>query len=119
MIPSHQAPFNGIYAATLCPLDADGRDLQEAVLERHIEEVASVKGIVGVLVNGHAGENFALSRADKRRVVEIAKSVCGSRSIIVAGVNSGDRYEAHAHSAVARRAGVYALMPFPPYSWVL
>jgi 4-hydroxy-tetrahydrodipicolinate synthase len=119
MIPSHQAPFNGIYAATLCPLDAAGRYLQEAALERHIEEVTSVDGIVGVLVNGHAGENFALSRADKRRIVEIAKSVCGKRSIIVAGVNSEDSYEAQAHADDSQRAGADALMPFPPYSWAL
>jgi 4-hydroxy-tetrahydrodipicolinate synthase len=119
MIPSHHAPFNGIYAATLCPFDAAGRRLDEAVLERHLEEVTSVDGIVGVLVNGHAGENFALSRAEKRRVVEIASAVCGKRSIIVAGVNSEDSYEAQSHADDARRAGADALMPFPPFSWVL
>jgi len=100
-------------------LDADGRHLNEAALERHIDEVTAVDGIVGVLVNGHAGENFALSRADKRRVVEIAKSVCGNRSIIVAGVNSEDSYEAQAHADDARRAGADVLLPFPPYSWAL
>ena len=119
MIPPNQAPFNGIYAATLCPLDADGRHLHEAALERHIAETASVDGIVGVLVNGHAGENFALSRADKRRIVEIAQSVCGERSIVVAGVNSEDSYEAQAHADDARQAGADVLMPFPPYSWAL
>ena len=31
-------------------------------------------GIVGVLINGHAGENFMLSRAEKKRVVEIAQA---------------------------------------------
>jgi 4-hydroxy-tetrahydrodipicolinate synthase len=119
MIPAGHTPFNGIYAATLCPLDADGRHLNEAALERHIDEVAAVDGIVGVLVNGHAGENFALSRADKRRIVEIATSVCGKRSIIVAGVNSEDSYEAQAHADDARRAGADVLLPFPPYSWAL
>jgi len=119
MIPSHQAPFNGIYAATLCPLDADGRHLNEAALERHIDEVASVDGIVGLLINGHAGENFALSRSEKRRVVEIARAVCGDRSIIVAGVNSEDSYEAQAHADDAQQAGADALLPFPPFSWAL
>jgi len=119
MIPPHHAPFNGIYAATLCPFDADGRHLDESVLERHLKEVTSVDGIVGVLVNGHAGENFALSRAEKRRVVEIARGVCGERSIIVAGVNAEDSYEAQSHADDARQAGADALMPFPPYSWVL
>ncbi|HYS67928.1 MAG TPA: dihydrodipicolinate synthase family protein [Paraburkholderia sp.] len=119
MIPSHDAPFNGIYAATLCPLDAQGRHLDEAALARHLQDVAAVDGIVGLLINGHAGENFALSRDEKRRVVEIAHSECGDRSIIVAGVNSEDSYEAQAHTDDAKRAGADALLLFPPFSWAL
>lgn len=119
MIPTHANPFNGIYAATLCPLDADGRHLDETALARHIEAVASVDGIAGLLVNGHAGENFALSATDKRRVVEIAHAVCGNRTIIVAGVNSEDSYEAQAHTNDARRAGADAMLLFPPFSWAL
>jgi 4-hydroxy-tetrahydrodipicolinate synthase len=119
MIPLHKAPFNGVYAAALCPLDSAGRHLDEAALARHIEELASVDGIVGLLINGHAGENFALSREDKRRVVEIAQSVCGERSIIVAGVNAEDSYEAQAHADDAHHAGADAILLFPPYSWAL
>ena len=119
MIPSHADPFNGVYAATLCPLDADGRHLDEAALARHIETVADVDGIAGLLVNGHAGENFALSAADKRRVVDIAHAVCGDRLIIVAGVNSEDSYEAQAHTNDAQQAGADAMLLFPPYSWAL
>lgn len=119
MIPTHAGPFNGVYAATLCPLDADGRHLDEAALARHIETVADVDGIAGLLVNGHAGENFALSAADKRRVVEVAHAVCGDRLIIVAGVNSEDSYEAQAHTNDAQQAGADAMLLFPPYSWAL
>jgi len=119
MIPTHADPFNGVYAATLCPLDADGRHLDEAALARHIETVADVDGIAGLLVNGHAGENFALSAADKRRVVDIAHAVCGDRLIIVAGVNSEDSYEAQADTNDAQQAGADAMLLFPPYSWAL
>ena len=119
MIPTHADPFNGVYAATLCPLDADGRHLDEAALARHIQTVANVDGIAGLLVNGHAGENFALSAADKRRVVDIARAECGDRLIIVAGVNSEDSYEAQAHTNDAQQAGADAMLLFPPYSWAL
>jgi len=119
MIPSHPSPFDGIYAAMLCPLDAQGRHVDEAALARHIDEVASVDGIVGLLLNGHAGENAALSRDDKRRVVQVAHSVCGGRSIIVAGVNAEDSYQAQAQADDARLAGADAIMPFPPYSWAI
>ncbi|OTP77980.1 dihydrodipicolinate synthase family protein [Caballeronia sordidicola] len=119
MIPTHDAPYDGIYAATLCPLDTDGRHVDEAALELHIADVSAVDGIAGLLVNGHAGENFMLSAADKRRVVEIAHDVCGDRLIIVAGVNSEDSYEAQSHANDAKRAGADALLLFPPFSWAL
>jgi 4-hydroxy-tetrahydrodipicolinate synthase len=119
MIPADSNPFNGVYAATLCPLDKDGRHLDEAVLERHLCEIASVDGIRGLLVNGHAGENVALSRNDKRRVVEIAKAVCCDRLILIAGVNSEDSYEAQAHTDDAKQAGADMVLLFPPYSWSL
>jgi 4-hydroxy-tetrahydrodipicolinate synthase len=111
--------FHGIYAATVCPLDAQGRHVDEAALARHIEQVAKIEGIAGLLINGHAGENFVLSRTEKRRVLEIARSVCSDRSIIVAGVNAESSYEAQAHSDDAKEAGADALLLFPPFSWAL
>ncbi|MGF6573936.1 4-hydroxy-tetrahydrodipicolinate synthase [Paraburkholderia sp. GAS333] len=119
MIPSHDAPLNGVYAAALCPLDAHGRHLDEAALANHLDTLASVDGIAGLLINGHAGENFALSRDDKRRVLDIAHEVCGDRSIIVAGVNSEDSFEAQAHTDDAKAAGADLTLLFPPYSWAL
>jgi len=118
MIPTRDNPFDGIYAATLCPLDASGRELDEAALARHLDEVARIDGITGLLINGHAGENFLLSRSEKRRVVEIAHSVC-PRSILVAGVNCESSYEAQAHSDDAKQAGADVLLLFPPFSWAL
>lgn len=119
MIPAHSNPFNGVYAATPCPLDNDGRHLDEASLEQYLREIASVDGICGLLINGHAGENVALSRSDKRRVVEIAKAVCGDHLILVAGVNSEDSFEAQAHTDDAKKAGADVVLLFPPYSWSL
>jgi 4-hydroxy-tetrahydrodipicolinate synthase len=118
MIPNKLAPFDGIYAATLTPLLADGT-LDEAVLDDHFRNVAAVDGIVGVLCNGHAGENFSLSREEKRRVVDIAAHVIGDRAIIVAGVNSEDSGEAGRQAVDAQAAGADAVLVFPPFSWAL
>jgi 4-hydroxy-tetrahydrodipicolinate synthase len=118
MIPSQDNPFHGIYAATLCPLDASGRHLDEGALARHLDEVAQIDGITGLLINGHAGENFLLSREEKRRVIEIAHSVC-PHSILVTGVNSESSYEAQAHTDDAKDAGADAVLLFPPFSWAL
>lgn len=118
MIPERRHPFNGIYAATLCPLHADG-SIDEDTLARHLEACAFVSGMHGLLINGHAGENFMLSRPEKRRVTEIAREVCGHRAVLVCGVNAEDSREAQSHVDDAKAAGADAVLLFPPFSWAL
>ncbi|MDM0040650.1 dihydrodipicolinate synthase family protein [Variovorax sp. J22G21] len=118
MIPDRSNAFHGIYAATLCPLLDDGR-IDETTLARHLEANAFVPGMAGLLINGHAGENFMLSREEKRRVAEIAAEVCGRRSILVSGINAEDSFEAQRHVDDAKAAGADAVLLFPPFSWAL
>ncbi|RYF72204.1 MAG: dihydrodipicolinate synthase family protein [Comamonadaceae bacterium] len=118
MIPDRPHAFRGIYAATLCPLHDDGR-IDEATLARHLEANAFVPGMAGLLINGHAGENFMLSREEKRRVTEIASEVCGRHAILVSGINAEDSLEAQRHVDDAQASGADAVLVFPPFSWVL
>lgn len=118
MIPDRPHAFHGIYAATLCPLHDDGR-IDEPTLARHLEACAFVPGMSGLLINGHAGENFMLSREEKRRVTEIAAEVCGGHSILVSGINAEDSLEAQRHVDDARAAGADVVLMFPPFSWAL
>ena len=55
--------LHGIHAATIVPMTPDFL-IDEPALAAHIASVTSVPGINGLLVNGHAGENFVLSLAD-------------------------------------------------------
>jgi len=118
MIPQQSNAFHGIYAATLCPLLDDGR-IDETTLARHLEANAFVPGMKGLLINGHAGENFSLSREEKRRVTEIASEVCGGRSLLVCGINAEDSFEAQRHVDDAKASGADAVLVFPPFSWAL
>jgi len=118
MIPQQPNAFHGIYAATLCPLLDDGR-IDETTLARHLEANAFVPGMKGLLINGHAGENFSLSREEKRRVTEIAFEVCGERSLLVCGINAEDSLEAQRHVDDAKAARADAVLVFPPFSWAL
>jgi 4-hydroxy-tetrahydrodipicolinate synthase len=118
MIPSGPNPYHGIYTATICPLAQDG-SIDEAALARHLADAVAADGIVGVLINGHAGENWLLSRAEKKRVVEIAKATIGHRAILVCGINAEGSHEAADHARDAEAAGADALLVFPPFSWVL
>jgi 4-hydroxy-tetrahydrodipicolinate synthase len=110
--------FHGIHASTICPFGPDGA-IDVPALARHLEDMAATPGMTGLLVNGHAGENFVLCREEKRRVVEIARQTVGRRLLIVAGVNAEDSREAARHAADAAQAGADALMIFPPFSWAV
>ncbi|WP_051440583.1 dihydrodipicolinate synthase family protein [Ensifer aridi] len=110
--------LTGIHAATVCPLTkAFAPD--ENALANHLERVVEVKGIQGLLVNGHAGENAQLDRAEKRSVVSIARHVLGSDRFLTAGVYSEDTATAVLHARDAEEAGADAILVFPPNAWAL
>ena len=109
--------FHGIYASTVCPMDAGGA-IDEAALERHLNAVLDGTGLRGLLVNGHAGENAVLSRAEHRRVIELARRAADGR-LIVAGINSESSEAAALLARDAAGAGADAVMVFAPFSWAL
>lgn len=118
MVPIRKNAFHGIYAAIVCPMRPDFA-IDEAALARHASDVVAVPGIVGVLCNGHAGENFVLTGEEKRRVVEVVVRAIGGRAIVVSGVNAEGSLEAARDARDAEAAGADALMVFSPNAWAL
>jgi 4-hydroxy-tetrahydrodipicolinate synthase len=110
--------LHGIHAATIVPMRSDFA-IDEDALAAHIATVTAVPGISGLLVNGHAGENFVLSLAEKRRIVEIARASCPTSCLVVSGVNHESSIEAAKEAAEMERAGADGLLVFPPNSWAL
>ena len=85
--------FKGIYAANIVPLKTD-KSIDTENLVRHIKEISNAKGIRGLLVNGHAGENFTLSAHEQIQVLKIVKDSVENSSLIISGVNFEDPQEA-------------------------
>ncbi|WP_249137634.1 dihydrodipicolinate synthase family protein [Bradyrhizobium canariense] len=110
--------LRGIHAATIVPMTPDFA-IDEAKLAAHLASVTSAPGINGLLVNGHAGENFVLSLAEKRRVVELAREHAPKDCLIVSGVNHESSLEAAREAAALEQAGADGLLVFPPNSWAL
>ena len=110
--------LNGIHAATIVPLRANS-SIDEDALAAHISWVSHCPGIRGLLVNGHAGENFVLDRGEKQRVVEIARLVSPRECVVVSGINAESSLEASLDAAAAEKAGADGLLVFPPNSWAL
>jgi 4-hydroxy-tetrahydrodipicolinate synthase len=116
MIPATPQPWDGIYPSTIVPLAENGA-VDEASLARHTENVSAPDGIVGVLCNGHAGENVYLSREEKRRVLAVTVETVGARRIVVCGINAEATDEAVAHAEDAKAGGADAVMVFAPNGW--
>ena len=110
-------PFGGVYAATICPM-TDDSTLDQDALERHLRDVGATDGLAGFLVNGHAGENFALDREELMQVIRVARDASDGHRV-VAGINSEQAHAAAQMSEDAARAGADAVMVFPPFSWAL
>lgn len=110
--------LGGIHAATLLPMHADF-SIDEAMLATHIRDVAGTSGIRGLLVNGHAGENFLVNDAEQCRTVEIARDAAPAGCLIVSGVNRESSLDAARAAAGLQAAGADALLIFPPNSWAL
>ncbi len=110
--------LSGIHAATIAPMKADF-SLDEKVLERHLAEVTAVPGIRGLLINGHAGENFVLTPTEKKRVVAIARAVAPGDCLICSGVNAESSLQAAEDARMAEAAGTDILLLFPPNAFAL
>lgn len=118
MTDAVRAKLRGIHAATIVPMREDFA-IDEDALAAHIARVAGTPGIEGLLINGHAGENFVLTAAEKRRVVEIARANAPTGCLICSGVNAESSLDLAREAAGAEAAGADLLLVFPPNSWAL
>lgn len=108
--------FKGIYAANIVPLWSD-KSVDTENLIKHVKEISNVEGIRGLLVNGHAGENFTLSADEQIQVLKIIKENIKKESLIISGVNFEDPQKAADIAKEMLDSGANAILIFPPYSW--
>ena len=81
--------------------------------------MAGAPGIAGLLINGHAGENWLLTRAETRRVIEVVREAVGPGVFLTSGVNAECSLVAAALAGDAEAAGADAVLVFPPNGWGL
>jgi len=110
--------FHGIYPSTVLPMGPDFVPDWQAYAA-HTAHCVLRPGITGVLMNGHAGENFVLSRAEKRRAVEVSVASVGGQRLVIAGVNAESSLEAAEEARDARAAGAHAIMVFLPNAFAM
>lgn len=105
--------IGGIWPASLTPFDRDGA-IDEAALRAHLRHLAGTPGVRALVVNGHAGETSSLDRAERKRVVQVAREVAGDAVGVVAGIVAEDPRTACDLARDAKEAGADAILLFPP-----
>ncbi len=80
------AQFHGVFPYLVSPIDDAGR-VRDAVLARLCDDLIEA-GVHGLTPLGSTGEFAYLSRAQKRRVVEVVIEAAAGRVPVVAGVAS-------------------------------
>ena len=109
--------LKGIYAATVVPLNKN-KSIDKKSLNIHIKNIINTTGIRGLLLNGHAGENFTLTANEQIEIIKVAKKYKKDDKKIISGLNFEDSTFASMVAKNMVKAGADAILIFPPFSWV-
>ena len=113
-------PWRGVFPATLCPFLPD-ESIDEDGLRLYIDELARVKGVKGLVCNGHTGEVMSLRPNERARITRIVAQTVGEseRQVrTISGVSAEGSLEAIDHALAAKEAGAHAILLMPPHHWL-
>ena len=99
--------------ALITPFTAEG-EVDWAGVEKHIDDVIAA-GADGIVVTGTTGETSTLTDVEKLRLVEVGKSVAGSRATIITGGGSNETAHAIELYRASEKAGADGVMIVTPY----
>lgn len=109
--------YRGIIPAIACPFTADRR-IDEPALRRLAGWLAGHDGVVAIMTNGHTGEVFSLTPAERAQVTRIVADEPRGRLPVISSIVCEGIAEAAEHARAARAAGAAALDVMPPHHWL-
>ena len=110
-------PWAGVFPATLCPFH-ENESIDETGLRQYMQELASVRGIKGVVCNGHTGEIMSLRLHERQRVTQITAEAVGNKVKVVSGVSAEGSLPAIDDALAAKEAGADAILLMPAHHWL-
>ena len=98
--------FKTVFPAVSVPLN-DDYTINEPEFRAYLRWMKTFynQGIQGLVCNGHTGEITGLSRAERKRVVEICSEECGDIMTIISGINCENTIESIEMAKEAKEAG--------------
>jgi 4-hydroxy-tetrahydrodipicolinate synthase len=109
--------YRGIIPAIACPFTPDHR-IDEPALRKLASWLAGHEGVVAVMTNGHTGEVFSLTSAERTEVTRIVADELRGRLPVISSIVCEGLAEAAEHARAARAAGAAALDVMPPHHWL-
>jgi 4-hydroxy-tetrahydrodipicolinate synthase len=109
--------WGGTFAATLLPF-RDDYSIDEDGLRTYARYLGSVKGLKGVVPNGHTGDIMGLRIAERSQVTRIFAEEVGGRMKVVSGICAEGSFEAIDEALQAKEAGADAILLMPPHHWL-
>ena len=111
--------FKTIFPAVSVPLN-DDYSINESEFRAYLRWIKTFygKGMDGLVCNGHTGEITGLTRAERKRVVEICAEECGDVMTIISGVNCENTAESIEMAKEAKEAGADGILLMPPHMWL-
>ena len=106
LIPAIAVPFN------------DDLSIDAAGLTHFARWLAGQRGIKALMTNGHTGEVFSLTPAERAEVTRITVDAVEGRVPVISSVVCEGIIEAIEHARLAKEAGASALDIMPPHHWL-
>ncbi|VGO07913.1 4-hydroxy-tetrahydrodipicolinate synthase [plant metagenome] len=109
--------YRGIIPAISCPFTPDHR-IDAPALRKLADWLAGHEGVVAVMTNGHTGEVFSLTPAERAEVTRIVADALRGRIPVISSIVCEGLSDAADHARAAQAAGATALDVMPPHHWL-
>ena len=109
--------YKGIIPALALPLKADYA-IDEQDLRRLASWLATFEGISALMTNGHTGDVFSLTLAERVEVTRIVADELKGKLPVISAVTAEGIHEAVEHALLQKKAGAAGLDIMPPHHWL-
>jgi 4-hydroxy-tetrahydrodipicolinate synthase len=104
---------SGVIPACLLPLH-DDLSIDQKSYRKHLRDLAAVRGLAAVTVNGHASEVSSCTFEEQEMLLDLAHAEIGDKLPIVNGVYAESAHDAVKIARMAASKHASALLVFPP-----
>ena len=117
-MPRIKYDCTGVIPASLLPLN-DDLSIDEKSYRKHLRDIANVRGVTAITVNGHASEVSSCTFDEQVRLLDVAVEEVGNKTPLVNGIYADSATEAVRIARMADQHGASALLVFPSNVFML